>query len=97
METIIPISPTKEKAIVWGREELEKMLDESPQNQDIPFTLWTTTLVQYIIYRSFNVSYNQSAIWKIVIIRTEKEFEMKLAEALNNPDFKVKMFDFYGN
>jgi len=97
LETIIPISPTKEKAIVWGREELEKMLDESPQNQDIPFTLWTTTLVQYIIYRSFNVSYNQSAIWKIVIIRTEKEFEMKLAEALNNPDFKVKMFDFYGN
>jgi len=28
---------------------------------------------------------------------TEKEFEMKLVEALNNPDFKVKMFDFYGN
>lgn len=28
---------------------------------------------------------------------TEKEFEMKLAEALNNPDFMVKMFDFYGN
>ncbi len=28
---------------------------------------------------------------------TEKEFEIKLAEALNNQDFKVKMFDFYGN
>ena len=28
---------------------------------------------------------------------TEKEFEMKLAEALNNPDFKVKMFDYYSH
>ena len=27
---------------------------------------------------------------------TEKEFEMKLMEALNNPDFMVKMFDLYG-
>lgn len=26
---------------------------------------------------------------------TEEQFEMKLAEALNNPDFKVKMFDYY--
>lgn len=26
---------------------------------------------------------------------TEKEFEMKLVEALNNPTFKVKMFDYY--
>lgn len=28
---------------------------------------------------------------------TEKEFEMVLVGALNNPNFKVKMFDFYGN
>ena len=28
---------------------------------------------------------------------TEKEFEMKLAEALNNPDFKVKMFEYYSH
>ena len=26
---------------------------------------------------------------------TENEFEMKLVEALNNPDFMVKMFDYY--
>jgi transposase len=26
---------------------------------------------------------------------TEQEFEMKLVEALNNPDFMVKMFDYY--
>ena len=47
------------------REELEKILDESPQNQNIPFTMWTTTLIQYIIYSRFNVLYNQSAIWKL--------------------------------
>lgn len=28
---------------------------------------------------------------------TEKEFEIRLAEALNNSDFMVKMFGFYGN
>ncbi|MEK6733984.1 MAG: IS630 family transposase [Pseudomonadota bacterium] len=28
---------------------------------------------------------------------TKKEFEMKLVEALNNPNFMVKMFDYYGN
>ena len=33
----------------------------------------------------------------ITIWATKEEFEMKLIEALNNPDFKVKMFDFYGN
>lgn len=26
---------------------------------------------------------------------TEKEFEMKLVEAMNNPNFMVKMFDYY--
>ena len=26
---------------------------------------------------------------------TEKEFEMKLAEALNNSEFMVKMYDYY--
>jgi len=56
----------KSKITLKQREELEKMLDESPQNQNMPFTLWTTTLVQYIIYKRFNISYNQSAIWKIV-------------------------------
>lgn len=28
---------------------------------------------------------------------TKKEFEMKLVEALNNRNFMVKMFDYYGN
>jgi len=55
-------------------------LDQSPQNQAIPFTLWTTTLVQYIIYMHFNVSYNQSAIWKL----TKKlDFSLKVPRQEN--------------
>jgi transposase len=26
---------------------------------------------------------------------TEQEFEMKIVEALNNPNFRIKMFDYY--
>lgn len=33
----------------------------------------------------------------ISIWSTKNEFEMKLAAAMNNKDFMVKMFDFYGN
>ncbi len=33
----------------------------------------------------------------ISVWATKEEFEMKLVEALNNPDFMVKMFDYYGN
>ena len=45
--------------------ELDTILSEKPTKYGIPFTLWTTTLVQYIIFKQFDVSYNQSAIWKI--------------------------------
>ena len=27
---------------------------------------------------------------------TKEEFQMKLVEALNNPNFMIKMFDYYG-
>lgn len=55
----------RSKLTLQQREELEKILDESPQNQDIPFKLWTTGLVQYIIHRRHGISYTQSAIWKL--------------------------------
>ncbi len=32
----------------------------------------------------------------ITIWATKNEFEMKIVEALNNNNFKVKMFEFYG-
>lgn len=55
----------KSKLTLQQREELGKMLDESPQNQEIPFKLWTTKLVQYIINKNYGISYTQSAIWKL--------------------------------
>lgn len=37
--------------------ELDNMLSESPQKQDLPFVLWTTKLVQYLILKKFGVEY----------------------------------------
>ena len=57
------------------REELKKILDESPQKKEIPFKLWTTTLVQYIIHKLYGISYTQSAIWKLI---TKLNFSLKV-------------------
>lgn len=35
--------------------ELKLILSESPQKQQIPFTIWTSNLVQYIINKLYNV------------------------------------------
>lgn len=55
----------RSKLTLQQREELKKILDKSPQDQKIPFKLWTTTLVQYVIYKNHGISYTQSAIWKL--------------------------------
>ena len=47
-------------------DKLEKVLDDSPQKQGLPFILWTTKLVQYIIIKLFDVKYELWNIWKIV-------------------------------
>jgi len=39
------------------KKELERILSESPEKQDIPFAIWTTSLVQYAIHKLFNVLY----------------------------------------
>lgn len=44
------------------KEELKKVLENSPQKQGIPFVLWTTKLVQYIIIKLFDVKYE---LWNI--------------------------------
>ena len=55
----------RSKLTLQQREELEKILDNSPENQEIPFKLWTTTLVQYVIYKHHGILYTQSAVWKL--------------------------------
>lgn len=37
--------------------KLKEILSQSPQKQNIPFIIWTTKLVQYIIYDLFKVLY----------------------------------------
>ncbi len=46
--------------------ELEKILDESPEKQGIPFKMWTTSLVQYVIKKVFDVMYMIRNIRKVI-------------------------------
>ena len=47
-------------------EQLDKVLEESPEKQEIPFRMWTTSLVQYIIKKLFGVLYKVRNVLKIV-------------------------------
>jgi transposase len=55
--------------------ELDKVLDSSPQKQNLPFTLWTTKLVQYVIFKLFNVKYE---LWNIRKIAHKLGFAFKV-------------------
>lgn len=46
--------------------KLEKILDDSPEEQGFPFVLWTTKLVQYLLLVKFKVGYNLRQIRNIV-------------------------------
>lgn len=48
------------------KEELKKVLSRGPEEQDIPFKMWTTSLVQYLIYKMFNVEYKPRNVRKLV-------------------------------
>lgn len=39
------------------KQKLEKIIEESPEKQGLPFVLWTTSLVQYIIHKLFDIVY----------------------------------------
>ena len=45
--------------------QLEKILESSPQEQNFPFVLWTTKLVQYLILTKFKVMYKVRQIRNI--------------------------------
>jgi transposase len=47
-------------------DKLNKILDESPEKQGLPFVIWTTKLVQYIIIKLFGVKYVLRNIWFLV-------------------------------
>ncbi len=49
------ISGKPPKLLAKHKKELKKILSESPQKQKIPFTMWTSNLVQYIINKLYKV------------------------------------------
>lgn len=46
--------------------ELEIILNSSPEKQNMPFVLWTTNLVQYIILAKFNVEFKVRQVRNII-------------------------------
>lgn len=82
------------------KEELEKMLSGSPEEQGIPFKIWTTSLVQYIIHELFNVTYKPRNVQKLV---KKLGFAIKVPRSRNKKastkaqeEFKKKLKLKYG-
>lgn len=46
--------------------KLDKILSASPEKQGLPFVIWTTKLVQYIIVKLFDVTYVLRHVWFLV-------------------------------
>jgi transposase len=44
------------------QKKLKNILEESPEKQKIPFKIWTTQLIQYIIKKTFDVLYTMRSI-----------------------------------
>lgn len=57
-------------------EELDKILQESPKKQNIPFEFWTNKLVQYFIQVKYGISYG---------IRFVEQITKKLGFSLQKP------------
>lgn len=47
-------------------DELDKILDSSPQKQGFPFVLWTTKLVHYLLITRYHVQYTLRQIQNLV-------------------------------
>lgn len=48
------------------RIKLKRILSGNPQQQGLPFVVWTTKLVQHIVYKKFGVSYVTMHIHRIL-------------------------------
>ena len=46
--------------------KLDKILSASPEKQGLPFVIWTTKLVQYLIVKLFDVKYVLRHVWLLV-------------------------------
>ena len=48
------------------KEELKDELSCSPEEQGIPFKIWTTSLIQYVIHKLFKIMYKPRNVRKLV-------------------------------
>ena len=48
------------------RAQLKRIISGSPQKQGLPFVVWTTKLVQYVLHKKFGVSYVMMQIHRIL-------------------------------
>ena len=56
------------------KEKLKDVLSRSPEEQGIPFKIWTTSLVQYVTYKLFGVTYKPRNVTKLL---NKLEFTLK--------------------
>jgi transposase len=45
---------------------LEKILEDTPQKEGLPFVMWTTNLVQYLLVKKFKVTYKVRHIRNLI-------------------------------
>jgi transposase len=83
------------------KETLKKILMESPTKQDIPFTMWTSSLVQFIIHKMFNVLYKhrniEYLIKKLGFTFQKPRPRHKKANRKAQEEFKKNFKQKYGN
>lgn len=74
--------------------ELENVLESSPQKQGIPFVIWTTKLVQYIILKLFKVKYE---LWNIRKLTKKLGFTFQVPRQRNKKANKKLQEEFKKN
>lgn len=75
-------------------DKLEEALDNSPQKQNLPFVIWTTKLVQYIIIKLFGVKYE---LWNVGRIVKKLGFNLKVPRQENKKVNKKAQEEFKKN
>src|SRR4030067_3401366 len=45
---------------------LKRIVSQSPEKQGLPFKIWTTKLVQYIIQQFFNITYVKMQVHRLL-------------------------------
>ncbi len=77
------------------KEKLKDVLSRSPEEQGIPFKIWTTSLVQYMTYKLFGVTYKPRNVTKLLnklgfVLKVPRQ-KNKKANTKAQEEFKKKL------